>query len=139
MSSFPPLRKLHYVLAVARELHFRKAAERLHTSQPSLSRQIRELEEEIGFEIFYRNRHVVALTEAGKSFIVVVNDMLSRIDVDFRRARILPGRPHGRARRVLSLGIRRSCRLASNPKFVRSRGGRSSISVFSSETISHRS
>jgi len=87
MSSFPPLRKLHYVLAVARELHFRKAAERLHTSQPSLSRQIRELEEEIGFEIFYRKRHVVALTEAGKSFIVVVNDMLSRIDADFRRAK----------------------------------------------------
>ena len=87
MSSFPPLRKLHYVLAVARELHFRKAAERLHTSQPSLSRQIRELEEEIGFEIFYRNRQVVALTEAGKSFIVVVNDMLSRIDADFRRAK----------------------------------------------------
>jgi DNA-binding transcriptional LysR family regulator len=87
MSSFPPLRKLHYVLAVARELHFRKAAERLHTSQPSLSRQIRELEEEIGFEIFYRKRHVVALTEAGKSFINVVNDMLSRIDADFRRAK----------------------------------------------------
>ena len=87
MSSFPPLRKLHYVLAVARELHFRKAAERLHTSQPSLSRQIRELEEEIGFEIFYRKRHVVALTEAGKSFIVVVNDMLSRINADFRRAK----------------------------------------------------
>jgi len=87
MSSFPPLRKLHYVLAVARELHFRKAAERLHTSQPSLSRQIRELEEAIGFEIFYRQRHVVALTEAGKSFINVVNDMLSRIDADFRRAK----------------------------------------------------
>ena len=60
MSSFPPLRKLHYVLAVARELHFRKAAERLNLSQPSLSRQIRELEEEIGFEIFHRNHHFVA-------------------------------------------------------------------------------
>src|ERR1700756_2031792 len=87
MSVSPPLRKLQFVLAVARELHFRKAAERLHTSQPSLSRQIRELEEEIGFEIFYRKRHAVALTAGGKWFIVVVNDMLSRIDADFRRAK----------------------------------------------------
>ena len=55
MSATPPLRKLQYVLAVARELHFRKAAERLHVEQSSISRQIREVEEELGFEIFRRD------------------------------------------------------------------------------------
>ena len=58
MSVSPPLRKLQFVLAVARELHFRKAAERLHISQPSMSRQIREFKEEIGFEIFHRDHHL---------------------------------------------------------------------------------
>ena len=61
MSVSPSLRKLQFVLAVARELHFRKAAERLHISQPSMSRQIREFEEEIGFEIFHRDHHLWSL------------------------------------------------------------------------------
>ena len=55
MSIPPPLRKLQYVLAVARELHFRRAAERLNVSQPYISRQIKEFEADIGFNIFRRD------------------------------------------------------------------------------------
>jgi DNA-binding transcriptional LysR family regulator len=87
MSVSPPLRKLQFVLAVARELHFRKAAERLHISQPSMSRQIREFEEEIGFEIFHRDHHFVEPTEAGQSFIAGIDEMITRLNADFQLAR----------------------------------------------------
>jgi DNA-binding transcriptional LysR family regulator len=87
MSVSPSLRKLQFVLAVARELHFRKAAERLHISQPSMSRQIREFEEEIGFEIFHRDHHFVEPTEAGQSFIAGIDEMITRLNADFQLAR----------------------------------------------------
>jgi DNA-binding transcriptional LysR family regulator len=63
---------LEYVLAVARELHFRRAAERVHVVQSSLSRQVREFEAELGFEIFYRNNHLVDLTDAGRAFTLAL-------------------------------------------------------------------
>jgi DNA-binding transcriptional LysR family regulator len=87
MSVSPPLRKLQFVLAVARELHFRKAADRLHISQPSMSRQIREFEEEIGFEIFHRDHHFVEPTEAGQSFIAGIDQMITRLNADFQLAK----------------------------------------------------
>ena len=74
------LRHLRYVIAVAEELHFGRAAERLHMSQPPLSMQIRQLEEEIGVKLFERTKRSVRLTPAGSAFVDEARIVLRQLD-----------------------------------------------------------
>ena len=74
------IRHLLYFKTVAEELHFRKAASKLCISQPPLSRQIKELEEELGVKLFERTNKKVTLTEAGTFFKKEVDQLLSGLE-----------------------------------------------------------
>lgn len=79
------MRQLRYFEALAEELHFGKAAERLHIQQPPLSRQIQSIEEELGTQLFKRTNRKVELTDAGEYFLGEAKEMLATME----RARIM--------------------------------------------------
>jgi DNA-binding transcriptional LysR family regulator len=102
------LRHLRYFIAVADELHFSRAAERLGMSQPPLSQQIRQLEQAVGAPLLVRTNRRVALSEAGKLFLAEARAILARVD----RAIDLAQRAQRGETGELRIGITRSTPLS---------------------------
>src|SRR5579864_3631522 len=80
------LRHLRYFVAVGEEQHYGRAASRLRVAQPALSRQIQDLEEELGFKLFERLPRGVRLNAAGKLFLEDARRVLQDIENAKRRA-----------------------------------------------------
>lgn len=73
------LRHLRYFIVLSEELHFSRAAKRLHLSQPPLTRQIRQLEQELGVDLLYRTTRKVDLTDAGHAFANEARQIIARV------------------------------------------------------------
>ena len=83
------LRHLRYFVGVAEEENVSRAALKLHVSQPALSRQVRDLEDELGFLLFERSAKSVRLTEAGRAFLTEARAVLQRAEEAVKAARTI--------------------------------------------------
>ena len=94
------LRQIEYVLAVAEEQSFTRAASRLHLAQPSLSRQVRLIERELGVLLFDRGpgQAVVSLTAEGDSLLPFLRRIVSDVEAAGAEARALSGIAAGGSR-----------------------------------------
>ncbi len=108
------LRQLRYFLALAQELHFGRAAEKVHIAQSPLSRQIKQLEDSLGVMLFRRTRHHVELTPAGRAFIPQARAVLAATDLARSAARQADAGMSGR----ISIGYTNSAIYTSFPEIL---------------------
>ena len=88
------LRHLRYFATVGEVLNFTKAAQKLRVAQPALSRQVRDLEEELGFPLLKRGARSVSLTDAGRIFLLEARAVLQRAEEAIARARAVATEGH---------------------------------------------
>jgi len=108
------LRHLRYFVAVAEEKNFTRAAERLHIAQPPLSRQIQQLEEDLGVALIEKGSRPLRLTEAGQFFLAHAKPLLDQV----RDLRAMTQRV-GQLERTLSIGFVASTLYGQLPEIVR--------------------
>lgn len=108
------LRHLRYFVAVAEERSFTRAAQRLHIAQPPLSRQIQQLEQLLGAQLFERNSRPLKLTETGRFFYQHAAQLLAQMDELESMARRV-----GKIERSLSVGFVGSTLYGMLPKIIR--------------------
>lgn len=109
------LRHLRYFRAVAEELHFGRAAQRLHIAQPPLSAQIRQLEAELGVELLTRSTRRVELTPAGTAYLTQVVAILDAVESAGAQARRIAEGQEGH----LTIGCVGSATYSLLPQLVR--------------------
>ena len=109
------LRHLRYFVAVAEEENVTRAAERLHVSQPPLSRQIQDLEEELGISLFKRTARTIRLTPAGEHFLEEARQILKQTEAAIHSVRAVAGGVQGK----LSLGFAPSLTVELLPDILR--------------------
>ncbi|SHF41604.1 transcriptional regulator, LysR family [Salegentibacter echinorum] len=95
MSNQIEFRHLRYFLAVAEDLHFRKAAEKLYISQPGLSRQIKQMEDDLGIQLFERHNRKVKLTHVGEYFKHEITKNLKNLNLIINHAKLLQNGKEG--------------------------------------------
>jgi len=108
------VRHLRYLVALAREMNFTAAAKRTHVAQPALSQNIRQIEDELGVQLFERNTHKVALTAAGKVFYREAVATLEHLE---RTVRATQRAAQGEAG-ALSIGFTTSAMLGELPSRI---------------------
>jgi DNA-binding transcriptional LysR family regulator len=108
------LRQIHYFVAVAEELNFTRAAERLHMAQPPLSAAIRQLEEQLGVELLRRTTRQVELTPAGRLLLEQGRELLGHADAVLAAVRETERAPVGR----LSVGVAPPARFGVAPELL---------------------
>jgi DNA-binding transcriptional LysR family regulator len=108
------LRHLRYFLALAEELNFTRAAQRVHISQPPFSMQISQLEQEIGVDLLVRTSRHVELTPAGRAFLHDARAILEQVDAAGSRARAIGTGSAGR----IEIGLASSHFLGPLPRMI---------------------
>ncbi|WP_019508392.1 LysR family transcriptional regulator [Pleurocapsa sp. PCC 7319] len=109
------LRQLRYFVAVAQELHFGKAAERLQITQPALSKQIRVLETELEIQLFIRTKRTVNLTKAGEVFFAQAQQLLQQAEEAIQLAKRTASGEVGR----LNIGFTATATYTVLPELIR--------------------